>query len=185
MARDFKKITRCTQSKILGYLKKMQAGFGGFEHELLKKLHYELWNAEIHKIWGSIQKTQADIFLISRDASLVLKRLSEFRFSWVFEARKSVRGVTFAKGRLLQKFGLRVDLREQIASKIYNFQHNYEILYNFAHFSEIQKILGSIQKSASWHLCDFKKIRTCRWNASKKFAGLSIKRKLTSLWVKK
>ena len=28
----------------------MQAGFGGFEHELLKKLHYELWNAEIHKI---------------------------------------------------------------------------------------------------------------------------------------
>ena len=113
MARDFKKITRCTQSKILGYLKKMQAGFGGFEHELLKKLHYELWNAEIHKIWGSIQKTQADIFLISRDASLVLKRLSEFRFSWVFEARKSVRGVTFAKGRLLQKFGLRVDLREQ------------------------------------------------------------------------
>ena len=28
----------------------MQAGFGGFEHELLKKLHYELWNAEILKI---------------------------------------------------------------------------------------------------------------------------------------
>jgi len=31
----------------------------------------------------------------------------------VFEARKSVRGVAFAKGRLLQKFGLRVDLSEQ------------------------------------------------------------------------
>ena len=28
----------------------MQAGFGGFEYELLKKLHYEFWNAEIHKI---------------------------------------------------------------------------------------------------------------------------------------
>ena len=41
-ARDFKKIRRCSQSKNFGYLKKMQAGFGGFEHESLKILHYEL-----------------------------------------------------------------------------------------------------------------------------------------------
>ena len=40
----------------------MQAGFGGFEHELLKKLHYELWNAEIHKIQLALQRQTLKLF---------------------------------------------------------------------------------------------------------------------------
>ena len=48
--RDFKNKEMHAMKKILTFLKKAQAGFGGFEHELLKKLHYELWNAEIRKI---------------------------------------------------------------------------------------------------------------------------------------
>ena len=40
----------------------MQVGFGGFEHELLKKLHYELWNAEIHKIQLALQRQTLKFF---------------------------------------------------------------------------------------------------------------------------
>ena len=97
---DLKKLRKFTESKKIESFEKAQAGFGGFEHELLKKLHYELWNAEILKIQLALQR-QIRKILCLRDSPYFfeISRQKCTNYSWLIVIINISGGSSFRKNK--------------------------------------------------------------------------------------